>query len=88
MVDNIRGVRQFVVGTGGAVLRSFSTVRIGSQVRSMASKGVLRLTLQETGYAWTFLSVAGSSFTDQGSGTCVPAAEGSREHRPHGFCRT
>ena len=73
-VDSVRGVRQFVVGTGGAVLRSFSTVRTGSQVRSTASKGVLRLTLQATGYAWKFLPVAGSSLTEQGSGTCVPAA--------------
>ncbi len=67
--DKERGLREFVVGTGGASLRSFPTVEPNSVVRG-TTHGVLRLELADTGYSWTFVPVAGASFTDSGSGRC------------------
>jgi hypothetical protein len=32
--------------------------------------GVLKLTLGATNYAWEFVPIAGSSFTDSGAGDC------------------
>lgn len=67
--DKQRGIREFVVGTGGASLRSFPTVEPNSVVRRTAH-GVLRLNLAQTDYQWSFIPVAGESFTDSGSGNC------------------
>jgi hypothetical protein len=69
--DPARGIRQFTVGTGGSGLYSFaSTPRPNSEVRDNTSYGVLKLTLREGAYDWKFVPVAGSTFTDSGSGTC------------------
>ena len=67
--DPATGIREFVVGTGGAELRLFATVRANSEVRRAGLHGVLRLALMPTGYAWRFIA-AGSSWTDTGSATC------------------
>ena len=64
------GIRQFVAGTGGASLRSFSTIRANSQVRNSATHGVIKLTLGATGYSWQFLPAGSGTFKDSGSGTC------------------
>ena len=68
--DAVGGIRQFVVGTGGAGLYSMSTTLPNSEVRNNTSKGVLKLTLSDGSYTWQFIPVAGASFTDSGSGTC------------------
>jgi hypothetical protein len=73
-VEPGRGVRQFVVGTGGAPLRGFAAPRAGSEARDATAKGVLQLVLRADGYDWAFLPVAGASYGDGGSGACVPAA--------------
>ena len=65
------GVRQFVVGTGGAVLRSFGTRVSNSVVRWNGSFGVLVLRLRPTSYGWRFAPVAGSTFQDSGSTPCL-----------------
>jgi len=67
--DTARGLRQFVVGTGGKNVEAFKTVHAGSEVRSKTF-GVLGLTLRPGGYDWRFHAVAGSTFSDAGSGTC------------------
>ena len=59
------GIREFVLGTGGAGQRSFATVRANSEVRHSGSYGVLKLTLREHSYAWQFVSTGGS-FADSG----------------------
>ena len=41
-----------------------------SQVVDWQTFGVLRLTLGEGSYTWRFVPVAGSRFTDAGSGRC------------------
>lgn len=64
------GIQEFVAGTGGVSLYSFSTPVANSQVRNNTTFGVLKLTLHAGGYDWQFVPVAGSSFTDSGSGTC------------------
>ena len=64
------GIREFVVGTGGAALRSFGTTKLNSARRSSSTYGVLKLTLRAGSYDWAFVPVAGGTFTDSGSGTC------------------
>ena len=68
--DPAKGIRQFVVGTGGASLRSFSTIRANSEVRNSTTFGVLKLTLSSNAYAWQFVPAGSGTFTDSGSGTC------------------
>jgi Big-like domain-containing protein/calcineurin-like phosphoesterase family protein len=68
--DPARGLREFVVGTGGASHYPFGTPLPNSEVRDNTTFGVLKLTLQATGYDWTFIAAAGGTFTDSGSGTC------------------
>jgi hypothetical protein len=69
-LDRTRGLRQFVVGTGGrSHYPTIRTVR-GSQVREWRTFGVLRLTLAPHRYEWRFVPVAGSRFTDTGSARC------------------
>jgi acid phosphatase type 7 len=68
--DPVRGIRQFVVGTGGKTHYGFRTVEPNSQVRNSGTFGVLRLTLRPSGYGWRFLPEPGKRFTDAGNGTC------------------
>jgi acid phosphatase type 7 len=62
------GLRQFIVGTGGAELYSFVMVSPESEVR-IASYGILKLNLTSDGYGWEFLGPNGN-ILDSGSGTC------------------
>ena len=64
--DRAYGIREFVVGTGGAGLRPLGTTAPNSEVLS-ATHGVLRLTLRADGYDWRFVPVAGATWTDSGS---------------------
>ncbi len=69
--DAARGLREFVVGTGGAALYGFGPPRPNSEVRGQGAFGVLKLVLDDGRYEWEFLPAAGSSFTDRGQGVCV-----------------
>jgi len=65
------GIRQFVVGTGGAGQGySFGSPVANSQTRNDTTFGVLKLTLHGSSYDWEFIPVAGSTFTDSGSDSC------------------
>jgi len=64
------GMREFVVGTGGAALRPFATIQPNSEARNASAHGVLRLTLHPGSYDWAFVPVAGDTFTDGGSASC------------------
>ncbi len=68
--DDVNGIRQFVVGTGGRSLVSFSSAVANSEIRNASTFGVLRLDLRATSYSWEFLPIAGSTFTDAGSTLC------------------
>jgi Calcineurin-like phosphoesterase len=65
-----QGIREFVVGTGGGNLQSFTTIRANSEVRDASTFGVLKLTLHPSSYDWQFVPVAGQSFTDSGTTSC------------------
>lgn len=65
-----QGLREFVVGTGGAGLYPFGSILPTSQVRNSSTFGVLKLTLNAGSYDWQFVPVAGATFTDSGSSTC------------------
>ena len=69
-LDNARGIRQFVVGTGGAFFTGFGSAHPNSQVRNNNTFGILKLTLRSTGYDWQFVPEAGKTFTDSGSTAC------------------
>jgi hypothetical protein len=69
--DPERGLRQFVVGTGGSNLTSLTTTNFpNSEVADDTTFGVLRLTLHPTSYDWQFVPEAGKTFTDSGSASC------------------
>ena len=65
------GIREFVVGTGGASLDS-STIPMAAneEVRSAAAYGYIKLTLKSDSYDWQFVAQSGKSFNDYGSGFC------------------
>jgi Calcineurin-like phosphoesterase len=64
------GLREFIVGTGGAKLRPFRWALRNSVVRWSGSNGILVLTLHPSGYSWRFAAVPGSSFRDAGTTPC------------------
>jgi acid phosphatase type 7 len=68
--DPERGIRQFVVGTGGNEFTAMSRISPNSETINDTAHGVLKLTLAPGSYSWEFLSVAGKSFRDSGSGAC------------------
>ena len=70
VADAARGIREFVVGTGGASHYFVGTPIANSEVNNDDTFGVLKLTLHATSYDWQFVPVAGSTFTDSGTGTC------------------
>ena len=65
-----KGIREFVVGTGGRMRHAFTTVAPNSQVRENGSWGVLELTLHPGSYEWRFVPVSGGTFSDSGSAAC------------------
>ena len=69
------GMRQFVVGTGGAWLTPFRWPRAHSEMRDNSRLGVLRLDLGEGAYQWQFLEARYEGFPngqapDRGAGRC------------------
>ena len=70
--DPERGIRQFVVGTGGGGGEApiSSDPITNSEVRTDGIDGVLELTLRPKGYEWRFIPVGDESFTDSGDGQC------------------
>lgn len=69
-----RGMRQFIVGTGGASLYGRATYQPTSEIFENRAWGVLKLTLKSGSYDWQFVPIDGYSFTDLGSGTCVTSS--------------
>jgi len=68
--DPARGIREFVVGTGGKSHRPFAPPHANSEVRNTDTFGVLKLTLRSGAYDWQFIPEAGKTFTDSGTGSC------------------
>jgi hypothetical protein len=69
--DPEKGIREFVVGTGGGGLYEFRTILRNSEARANRSYGVLKLTLGTADYSWEFVAGAGEPFHDAGTSACV-----------------
>ena len=74
-VDNANGVREFIVGTGGAPLDTPSTELLTSQVLNDATHGIIKLTLHNGSYDWQFVNNGESGFTDSGTAPCHSAPD-------------
>ena len=70
LADPDRGIREFVVGTGGKSHYDFGNVVANSEVRNSDTSGVLKLTLHASSYEWQFVPEAGKTFSDSGSESC------------------
>lgn len=68
--DPERGIREFIVGTGGKSHQPFVQVRPNSEVRNNTAYGVLKLVLRPGKYTWAFIPISGETFTDSGEGSC------------------
>lgn len=69
-LDPANGIREFVVGTGGAPQYVVLWRRANSQALSVGTFGVLDLTLRPTSYDWAFVPIPGEAFHDSGSTRC------------------
>jgi len=71
-VDEARGIREFIVGTGGDDHHKPAGPVVGSEVRNSDSFGVLKLVLRSDSYDWQFVNDGspGSINNDKGSGSC------------------
>jgi hypothetical protein len=67
--DRTRGIREFVVGTGGAALREFPRTAANSELRLAVTHGVIKFTLHEGSYDWAWLPTSGL-VSSSGSGPC------------------
>lgn len=66
-----RGIRAFVIGTGGASPYGFSaTPQANSAVRASGQFGLVRFDLRDGSYGWQFMPAAGSTLTDSGTASC------------------
>jgi hypothetical protein len=70
VADAARGIRQFVIGTGGRSHYPMSTLKANSQVFNGDTHGIMKFTLNATSYSWQFIPVAGKTFTDSGTSNC------------------
>jgi len=69
--DPVNGIRQFIVGTGGKSLHSFSgPPEPDVEVSQNTTYGILELTLHPGSYSWRFVPEAGRTFTDAGTNDC------------------
>ena len=69
--DPARGIRQFVIGSGGRSHYAFGPPIANSEVRNSDTNGLLKLTLHDGTYSWEFIPEPGKSFTDSGTAPCV-----------------
>jgi acid phosphatase type 7 len=69
--SSARGIRQFIVGTGGAPgepQQGPDEPRV--QAKKVGAPGVLKLELGKGFYRWKFVPVAGRNYTDSGRARC------------------
>lgn len=85
VVNPTRGIRQFIVGTGGEDLQTVANVDPRVDSFNQNTFGVLRLQLSDGSYSWQFLPEAGQTFTDGGSAECDPAPDTELPSQPTGL---
>jgi peptidoglycan/xylan/chitin deacetylase (PgdA/CDA1 family) len=71
-VDSTFGTREFIVGTGGAGLDTPGAEVATSQALNASTHGVMRMTLHDGSYSWSFVPDEGT-FTDSGTTNCHAA---------------
>ena len=69
--DPVRGIRQFVVGSGGRNHKQVTEPKPHSEARNDDTFGVLQLTLRRSGYLWEFVADRSGDFTDSGANACT-----------------
>src|SRR6266487_2787433 len=69
-LDMVHGIREFIIGTGGANHSSLELIAPNSEVRNAETYGVLKLTLHPNSYHWEFVPEVGKKFTDSGTQVC------------------
>jgi acid phosphatase type 7 len=69
-LDRVRGITQFVVGTGGAELLPVKALLPTSVATTTMQFGVLKLTLRAAGFDWQFLSAGDGAVHDSGAQDC------------------
>lgn len=69
VVDAARGIREFVVGTGGTGLEDFPATALRGSQKRIKAWGVLKLTLWPNRYQWEFIDVTGGVL-DRGRDQC------------------
>lgn len=67
----VDGIREFVVGTGGASHGSAGPRAANSEVFDNNTFGLLRLDLHDGTYDWRFVPEPGKRFSDSGHGACT-----------------
>ena len=76
--DDKNGMRQFVIGTGGATLAPIFWRKSNSEVSNTKTNGVLKLMLSDDSYSWEFIGVKKDNesdeevFSDSGNDVCHP----------------
>jgi acid phosphatase type 7 len=70
--DPQNGIRQFVVGTGGAPGGSeiYYDQAPGEEVVETGTSGVIKLDLSAGSYRWQYVPIAGQTFNDSGTDEC------------------
>jgi hypothetical protein len=69
-VDRERGIRTFVVGTGGAPSYRMRATEPHSEALGDDIRGVLRMVFHPDSYEWEFVAIPGRRFHDEGRGEC------------------
>jgi len=73
-LDIEQGMREFIVGTGGAFNLPLEREPVAHSERHIVDTfGVLKLTLFSDRYEWEFIPTEDGAESDQGSGTCHPS---------------
>lgn len=65
VLDNARGLREFVIGNGGRNFTKFVGTAANSEVKNDATFGVVKFTLHANSYDFEHIPIPGSTFTDK-----------------------
>jgi hypothetical protein len=69
-LDPVRGIREFVAGTGGSNHTSLASLAPNSEIFNQDTFGVLKVSLHSDSYDWQFVPESGKTFTDSGTTQC------------------
>jgi fibronectin type 3 domain-containing protein len=85
--DPAKGLREFVVGTGGKDFHTMGSPIANSVTSNVTAFGVLKLTLRSGSYDWRFVAADGYRYEDSGSGSChsAPSADTTPPSAPTGL---